>query len=395
MMRLSKQLARQLCALAFFSGAPHAEMNWQQHWQLEAESGFSQASTSPLFASQNQTFNDMALRWFPQTNQWQAQLVALKQNQQTQLRVAELFWSGEVKGKNLLIGKQRLNLGVGYGFRPLDIFSPYQRNPIAIQVEQGLAVVSLSQFSDADELSLFYTDAYLSHDSAAFAQRGIGIRNYRLTGHQEWQGLAYVDNQRGLNLGGSWITTLGDAWELHAESRYQQYYSQMMSRLDFPPLDRQAAIIEQQFANAWQTLFGMTWTNLVGDNLIIEYWFDNRALSLRQWRAVTQLSRDLQVLGSQFDPLRLSQAAVFQGNNLVQHNLLLHWHRDLTDWQPALDLLFSPSDGGLISTAKINYEFSQGWTLGAQLRYLGGKNDAVYQLLPERYIGLIKLEARF
>ncbi|GAD03412.1 hypothetical protein [Agarivorans albus] len=373
---------------------------WQQQWQLELDVGFASASNSPVFASEEQWFGDAALRWFPQYGNVQGQLVALsqakqKQDNQHDLIVAELFWKTELAERDLLVGKQRIDLGVSYGFRPLDMFLPYRRNPVAIQVEEGVGVLSLSQFSGNGEYALFYTDSYLATESEGLQQRGLGLRWYQLNNDSEWQAVSYYDNKRALNLGGTWVTTFGDAWEVHAESRYQQHYQRSVSQLNSSNIGQVSPVIEQEFNHGFQALIGMTWANLNGDNLILEYWFDNRALNQTQWQQVADISYYLQQQSGDISNLRFSQGEVFNGQNLLQHNVMLHWHRDIEDWQPAFDLMLAPEDGGVIATARLDYEFSQGWTLGARLRYLGGASDAVYSLLPENKVGLIKLEGLF
>ncbi|GAB1623023.1 hypothetical protein AAOGI_30730 [Agarivorans albus] len=373
---------------------------WQQQWHLELDSGFASASNSPVFASEDQWFGDAALRWFPQYGNVQGQLVALsqakqKQDNQHDLIVAELFWKTELVERDLLVGKQRIDLGVSYGFRPLDMFLPYRRNPVAIQVEEGVGVFSLSQFSGNSEYALFYTDSYLATESEGLQQRGLGLRWYQLNNDSEWQAISYYDNKRALNLGGTWVTTFGDAWELHAESRYQQHYQRSVSQLNSSNIGQVSPVIEQEFNHGFQALIGMTWANLNGDNLILEYWFDNRALNQTQWQQVADISYYLQQQSGDISNLRFSQGEVFNGQNLLQHNVMLHWHRDIEDWQPAFDLMLAPEDGGVIATARLDYEFCQGWTLGARLRYLGGASDAVYSLLPENKVGLIKLEGLF
>jgi hypothetical protein len=384
--------------LLLLSSVSHAA--WQQQWQLELDAGFASASSSPVFANEDQWFGDAALRWFPQYGNVQGQLVALsqakqKQDNQHDLIVAELFWKTELAERDLLVGKQRIDLGVSYGFRPLDMFLPYRRNPVAIQVEEGVGVLSLSQFSGSGEYALFYTDSYLATKSEGLQQRGAGLRWYQLSNNSEWQALTYYDNKRALNLGGTWVTTFGDAWEVHAESRYQQHYLRAVSHLNSNNIGTVQPVSEQEFKHGFQALIGMTWANLNGDNLILEYWLDNRALNQQEWQNVADISRYLEQQNGGISQLRYSQGEVFNGQNLVQHNVMLHWHRDIEDWQPAFDLMLAPEDGGVIATARLDYEFSQGWTLGARLRYLGGASSAVYSLLPESKIGLIKLEGYF
>ncbi|MDO6575350.1 hypothetical protein, partial [Staphylococcus pasteuri_A] len=82
-----------------------------------------------------------------------------------------------------------------------------------------------------------------------------------------------------------------------------------------------APISEQEFDDGIQALLGMTWANLAGDNLIVEYWFDNRALSQQQWQKVADVSRYLAQQDGGLNQLRYSQGAVFNGQNIMQHNV--------------------------------------------------------------------------
>ncbi len=93
-------------------------------------------------------------------------------------------------------------------FALIDMFLPYWHNPLAIQVEEGVEVLSLSQFSGSSEYTLFDTNSYLAIKSEGWLQRGASLRWYQLSNSSEWQALSYYDNKRTLNLGGTWVTTL-------------------------------------------------------------------------------------------------------------------------------------------------------------------------------------------
>ena len=87
-----------------------------------------------------------------------------------ELIVQELFWQGiwetGVLPLDMTLGKIRLDWGVGYGYRPLDLFKPYRRNPVGIQVEEGAGVAMASYFDLSGEWSLLYSCLLYTSDAA-------------------------------------------------------------------------------------------------------------------------------------------------------------------------------------------------------------------------------------
>lgn len=58
-----------------------------------------------------------------------------------QLLIRELAWQGEWQVGDTTLdvsaGKLRVDWGVGYGYRPLDLFKPYRQNPVGLVAEEG------------------------------------------------------------------------------------------------------------------------------------------------------------------------------------------------------------------------------------------------------------------
>ncbi|HCG7320813.1 TPA: hypothetical protein NJ363_005083, partial [Vibrio parahaemolyticus] len=67
-----------------------------------------------------------------------------------QLLIRELAWQGEWQVGDTTLdvsaGKLRVDWGVGYGYRPLDLFKPYRQNPVGLVAEEGAGVLSLSYY---------------------------------------------------------------------------------------------------------------------------------------------------------------------------------------------------------------------------------------------------------
>ncbi len=319
--------------------------------------------------------------------------------------ISELFWQSSVDivdiSLDLQLGKVRIDWGVGYGYRPLDIFTPYRRNPIGIQVEEGAGVASVSYFDDQGEWTLIYTDSsWAQQDGNALEeqneQQGVGIRRYGLVGDTEYQWLAYYDDVRRGLLGASLVTVIDTAWEFHSSAVYQaEYYAYQESKTVpyFISLDKQD--------NAYQALAGFTWADAIGNSVVLEYWYDSRGWSERQWKKAIEIKALMYQQG-------------FNHTNMVRNNIMFHWSLDpnaFASWQwsknadwltkltPTFDVLYSPQDNGVMVTQWLNYLLHDSGqsSVEAELaaRFIGGKSESVYANLPDNYMLLFNLKGRF
>jgi len=333
----------------------------------------------------------------------------------SELIIRELFWQGslELGGNQIDVsaGKMRLDWGVGYGYRPLDLFKPYRRNPIGIQVEEGAGVLSFSHFDATGEWTLLATDSSWTSQSSneleqAVKQQGVGARRYGLSGDSEYQLIAYYDDVRKGLLGGSWVTVMDAAWEFHASALYQRKYT----HYSLPDELIEASKLTTRY-NGWQALLGLTWASENGHSLILEYWYDSRAWSRSTWQNSHRRSETLQQ-NLTLAPLRYSYANGYQNANIVQHNMMLHWSFDSSGWAnyglsqealtsltPMMDVLYAPGDGGVIMTPKLSYEWydsgSSQFETELAARFLTGKEASAYQNLPDKYMILLNLKGRF
>ncbi|UPQ90110.1 hypothetical protein [Vibrio sinaloensis] len=332
-----------------------------------------------------------------------------------ELIVQELFWqSSQQVGDmpiDLTLGKVRLDWGVGYGYRPLDLFKPYRRNPVGIQVEEGVGSAMASYFDSAGEWGLVYTDSSWSQQSAttleqAAQQQGVGLRRYWMQGDNEWQGIAYYDDVRHGLLGGSLVTVVDSAWAWHASAVYQRRY------LTF--VQSSAAPTELTSATSgFQALLGLNWANAMGNNIIVEYWYDNRSWSKQQWDFAFQQRTKLSS-NPGTAPMAASYANGLTHANLVQHNLMFHWSLDssswsqwswsqnmlwLNDFSPTIDLLYAPEDNGVIATQWLKYTLHDSGKVSflAELaaRFMTGSKQSLYANLPDKRMIFLNLRGKF
>lgn len=335
---------------------------------------------------------------------------------QAELIAQELFWQGSTDFVSLpldvTVGKVRLDWGVGYGYRPLDLFKPYRRNPVGIQVEEGTGSVVASYYDFSGEWSLFYTDSSWTKQQGtqleqASEQQGFGIRRYALHGDSEWQLLAYYDDIRHGLIGGSLVTVFDQAWSLHGSAVYQNHY------LGYRHNAPNSPVTLNQQDDGYQALLGLNWANVTGHNVIVEYWFDSRSWSDSEWQQAYQrvdyLSKDAALA-----ELAPSYAQGLYQVNLVEHNVMLHWTMNASAWShwpwtqqvlwledltPTFDVLYSPQDQGVIATQWLKYQVydSGAASLSAELaaRFMTGSRASLYANLSDKRMIFLNLRGKF
>ncbi|WP_371131880.1 hypothetical protein [Vibrio sp. AH4] len=329
------------------------------------------------------------------------------QSRDTTFTLSELFWQGEreVAGQTLDItaGKIRLDWGVGYGYRPLDLFLPYRRNPLGIQVEEGAGVLALSSYQGLGEWTLIATDSSWQRSSQSQwvehnQQQGIGVRHYRLMGDSEIQGIVYYDNVRRGLVGGSWVSVLNLAWSVHTSWLYQREYWQYQPQTEHP-----LELVKKQ--HAAQFLFGLNWANAAGHNVIAEYWYDGRSWSEQEWQQALNTAEQMHTAG--LTQAAASYAQGYQAANMVTHNVMLHWTWNgatgrplgIDNLTPSIDLLWSVEDGSLIMTPWLNWLAYDNGSASLELelaaRFFSGEPDSAYANLPDNARILFNLKGKF
>ncbi|KJY82763.1 beta-lactamase [Vibrio galatheae] len=338
------------------------------------------------------------------------------QSLEGELIIQDLFWQGNVELSgmeiDITLGKVRLDWGVGYGYRPLDVFKPYRRNPVGIQVEEGTGVAMASYFDMSGEWSLVYSDSSWTQQQGtsleqAAEQQGIGLRRYALWGDSEWQVLAYYDDVRRGLFGGSYVTVVNEAWSVHSSALYQHKYLSYVQQGGFTPVSLQTK------DDGYQVLAGLNWANAAGNTIILEYWYDSRSWSDAEWHnAYSQVA----ALSSQatLKPIATSYAQGLNHANLVQHNVMFHWSLDSSSWSqwswskeqlwldrltPTFDVLYSPQDQGVIATQWLDYlvydSGSASFSAELAARFMTGDSDSVYANLNDKRMIFLNLRGKF
>ncbi|ANQ18681.1 hypothetical protein [Vibrio natriegens] len=338
-----------------------------------------------------------------------------------QLLIRELVWQNEWQiGDAILdisVGKLRVDWGVGYGYRVLDLFKPYRQNPVGLVAEEGAGVFSVSHYDLAGEWTLIATDSSWGQQEQsaldqATEQQGVGVRRYMLVDDTEFQWIGYYDDVRRGLLGASVITVWDESIAMHSSLLWQK---QSVSYQISDQLEQPVSVDNQ--GSAFQALVGLNWANQAGHNVIAEYWYDSRAWSTSEWEKAISRGDLLSSFPSTW-LLASSYAQGFQHANIVQHNVMLHWSWDIEAWAawsgatfmtenmgwlsdvtPTLDVLISPQDGGAIVTQWVSYQWidtgEQSVELEAAARFLSGDKQSAYAQINDKYMIVFNIKGKF
>jgi hypothetical protein len=122
--------------------------------------------------------------------------------------------------------------------------------------------------------------------------------------------------------------------------------------------------------------------------LLAEAWWDGSAPSDAQWHEWMQRNRQLSAMSTLGAPaaavagnLAWQAQALGLSQNLRRSNVYLRLSWEYEGWQPALDLLYHPADGGRMVTAALLYKGDR-VQVQAGLRQYGGPAPSVLAQLP-------------
>jgi hypothetical protein len=313
--------------------------------------------------------------------------------------VNELYGASDAGGWQLSAGKRIVGWDVGYGFRPNDEVEQEIRRTLLPVTPQGRPLAMAEHFDASTAWSFVLVNPTKPRAEPGADEPALDARVYQRDGAVDWHGFARYGAHTGASLGGAVAWVASEAIELHASVR-------ALTRAD--TLGFSAATNSASGApvgaNPWQiasvsrpvqALLGGTWTNADQLSLLAEAWWDGTALSDAQWRDWNVRNRALAALigtpvptGAVAGNLAWQANAFNASTNLRRANLYarLSWQYD--KWQPAVDMLLTPSDRGRIVTGSLGWQGDR-VRIDAGLRVYGGPSAAVLAQLPTRRIGYV------
>jgi hypothetical protein len=333
------------------------------------------------------------LRWQQQGMVFEGaleQYVAEGESPSAQGRLNELYADFSAFGLDFSVGKKVVGSGVGYGFRPLDLIQGEDRRALSDARLEGVPLLQ-AEYIDADSsVSLtWYNHLDANESSIRRNDNQALLRYYRLWGDLESEMLLHWHEQLGEAYGAGFTWVGGNALELHGAVLWQPRLLQRSHAL----LDGASLLAS---SDPWQevetkedgrALLGMTWTTESAYTLLLEVWHDGSAMSRSEWKKLFTLATDQRaLLGTAPDRAVYGNlawdSAAFQSTSLLRYNAMLRVSHDGDRFDPRLDILITPEDGGYVLTLGSDYEIGQGLKLSSGLRSYAGPHDSAYGQLP-------------
>ena len=305
------------------------------------------------------------------------------------------------------VGKKVVSWDVGYAFRPNDMVQQEVRRGLAPVTLTGRPLLMLEQFDADTAWSLVWVNPTQGKALTGIGSSGdeaaLAARVYRRAGDADWHGFARWGRRTGGSVGAavSWVAS--DALELHASARHFAHFDALAAADTSSAAPPGTAL---RTSNPWQTalngagqqvLVGGTWTSESQLSLLAEAWYDGAALSKTQWRQWTARNQGLPAWRALGVPTSaVAGNLAWQGSafsaattgSLHRQNLYarLSWTHEA--WQPALDVLYHPADGGRMVTASLVWQGDR-MKLEGGVRVNGGPTTAVARQLPVQKQGYV------
>lgn len=323
----------------------------------------------------------------------------LKETDQTRSTHATA-WINELYGTagdgawQLSAGRKVIAWDVGYGFRPNDVVQQEKRRNLIGTSLVGRSVATLEYFDATLAASLVWInpDRIAQRNEAdknINEEQALATRVYYRAGGVDLHGFAKYGAQSGASVGAAvaWVAT--DALELHASVRYLQRSTVKQLAPVSALLQRSSPWQAQTQTDIAQVLLGATWTTEGQHSFLLEAWWDGTALSSKQWQQWSQRNSSLSAGAPKLRDYQRELAynlawqsqILSTGSSLQKENLFARWSWQTSTWQPAIDILWTPQDGGRVLTASLGWQGDR-WHLDGGLRKYGGPNTAVLAQLP-------------
>ena len=404
MTRCSNRLALLLCAAMAMAPAMGGELrgSWQSYWlaRSAAQAGpLAQAhallpAIAAAPASSGVTLAQVQGSAVWGGLQWHADVVAQAERPEggpghSQATVMEGYAAGTLGSWQWSLGRKVVGWDVGYGFRPNDVVQQEVRRLLVAVPLQGRPVLMAERYTPDAAWSLVAVNPTTERSATGAREPALAARWYQRLGAADAYAFARWGQRTRGSLGAAFAWVVSDALELHGSLRHMAHFDTWE--------DTSAAPAALALASPWRTttagaaqqaLLGGTWTNAQQVSVLLEAWYDGTAPSAGQWRQWAQRGEALQRMAAAGAPPAAVagnlawQAQAFNAfASLRRQNLLLRGSWTAGAWEPALDMLYHPEDGGALLTASLAWKGDR-WRWEGGLRASAGPAAAVVRQLP-------------
>ncbi len=354
-----------------------------------AQANTVQSGTVPLPASGATLQAELRAR----ARNWNATATVQQQNlrgqdAQGQSWVNELVATHDAGSWQYSVGKKIVGWDVGYAFRPNDMVQQEVRRTLVSTTAEGRPVAMAEYFDAESAWSLVLVNPTSDTSRLGAAEPAFAARFYQRHGSVDWHGFARTAERTGASLGAALAWIASDAVELHASVRMQQHADSLTMNPDAASLSTSNPWQPNLLGNTLHALIGGTWSHASQLSILAEAWWDGSALSTQQWQQWQLRNQSLRSLSAHGAPaaavagnLAWQSDAFAASTSLQRSNLYARISWEHEAWQPALDLLYHPADGGLMATLSLLWKGDRVQVQGG-VRIHTGPDDAVVAQLP-------------
>jgi hypothetical protein len=307
---------------------------------------------------------------------------------QGQSWVNELVATRDAGSWQYSLGKKIVGWDVGYAFRPNDVVQQEVRRTLVSTTAEGRPVAMVEHFDAESSWSWVAVNPTSERTRLGAAEPAVAARFYQRQGAVDWHAFARAADRTGVSLGAAVAWVASDAVELHASARVLERADSLSFNSSATALSTTNPWQPGVLGNTTQALIGGTWTHQSQLSVLLEGWWDGTALSSDQWTLWKTRNQGLADLASHGAPaaamagnLAWQSDAFGASNSLQRSNLYARLSWDMDAWQPSLDLLYHPTDGGLMLTTALLWKGDRVQVQGG-VRVNTGPDDALLRQLP-------------
>lgn len=302
--------------------------------------------------------------------------------------VNELQASGGGDAWQFSAGRKIVGWDVGYAWRPNDVVQQEARRTLISTTAEGRPLLMAEHFGARTAWSLVWVNPGTSRQRRGADEPAMALRAFRQDGAVDWHGFARWGRRTGGSVGAAAAWVADEALELHASLRWAQEADTLVSALPGGSLARSDPWQHAAMRHVTQVLVGGTWTTSSQISLLAEAWWDGAAPTSHTW--VDWRERNLKLVGQGMAPtaavagnLRWQASAFGAAANLHRANAFarLSWRHEA--WQPSLDLLWHPTDGGRQWTVALAWQGDR-WRVEGGCRQTDGPVASLFRQLPTR-----------
>lgn len=306
----------------------------------------------------------------------------------------QIYYDGQITpGLGWTMGKKVMSLGVGFGFKPLDVVQRENRRSVNPAPLVGVPMLALERYTETDAWTVAWTRPGQHKGETDSRDPGLALRWYRLAGGDDLHAVLRASQRRKLEVGVGIAHVGGDEWLLHAAALYQRRAWQPTSQLieTGETIAIADPMIERDNGSHAKAVLGAQWTGSSGVSVLAEAWYDGDAYRKQDWQALDELTARQRTLSNSVPTEAIDgnvawSSQAYLATNLLRDNVLLRLsYDDREHFKPYAELLTTPSDGGCVYTIGGDWVGDRNrFSLG--LRQLGGNARSAYAQAPIRRV---------